>query len=146
MTRNPTMTVRARPGAPGAARDLIGAASQCLVDAALAEHPRDQYARAHLAALRAAAAVLACHARPTRRRGPRSAWELLAMVAPDLSEWAAFFAAGAAKRAAAEAGLGQISSREAADLIREAECFLDLVCTRLQVARQPGLTALSYAG
>jgi sugar phosphate isomerase/epimerase len=131
---------------PAAARDLVGAASRGLADAALAEHPRQQYALAHLAALRAAAAVLACHARPTRRRGPRSAWELLSMVAPDLSEWAAFFAAGAAKRSAAEAGLGHITPREAADLIREAECFLDLVCTRLEVSRQPGLAALRCAG
>lgn len=140
------MTPRTRPGVPSAARDLIGAASRGLVDAMLADHPRQQYALAHLAALRAAAAVLACHARPTRRRGPRSAWELLALVAPDLSEWAAFFAAGAAKRAAAEAGLGQVTAREAADLIREAECFLDLVCSRLDVPRQPGLAELSYAG
>ncbi|MDQ1250928.1 MAG: hypothetical protein QG597_5308 [Actinomycetota bacterium] len=146
MTSSSTMTARIRPSAPGAARDLIAAASRGLTDAALADHPREQYALAHLAALRAAAAVLACHARPTRRRGPRSAWELLSMVAPDLSEWAAFFAAGAAKRAAAEAGVGQVSQREAADLIREAECFLDLVCTRLQVARQPGLATLSCTG
>jgi hypothetical protein len=140
------MSVRTSPGVPPAARELIGAASRVLADASQTDQPREQYALAHLAALRAAAAVLACHARPTRRRGPRSAWELLSLVAPELSEWAAFFAAGAAKRAAAEAGLGQVSQREAADLIREVECFLDLICARLQVAQQPGLAALSYAG
>src|SRR4051794_38054342 len=68
-----------------------------------------RYAHAHVAALRATAALLASRARPARaaRRGrpvQRNAWVLLAEVAPELAEWAAFFAAGAAKRAAAEAG------------------------------------------
>ena len=40
-----------------------------------------------------------------RGRQQSNAWVLLAEVAPELEEWARFFAAGAAKRAAAEAGL-----------------------------------------
>ena len=67
-----------------------------------------RYVAAHLAALRAAAAVVAARAEPgttTRRKRPQSVWELLPRVEPALQEWAAFFAAGAAKRAAAEAGL-----------------------------------------
>ena len=69
-----------------------------------------RYAHAHVAALRATAALLAARARPTpasARRGrpvQRNAWVLLAQVAPELAEWATFFSAGAAKRAAAEAG------------------------------------------
>src|ERR1700733_927238 len=39
-----------------------------------------------------------------RPRKPQSVWELLPRVEPALCEWAAFFAAGASKRAAAEAG------------------------------------------
>jgi hypothetical protein len=126
---------------PSAAMDLLSASARGISAAAVAEHPREQYALAHLAALRAAAAVLACRGKPNGRRRPRSVWELLTVVAPEFTEWAAFFAAGAAKRSAAEAGLGKVTPREAADLIRDAECFLGLVCQQLGVAHQPGLDA-----
>lgn len=89
-----------------------------------------RYATAHLAALRAAAAVLAALARPgPRRRGrPTSVWALLTVVAPELSEWAGFFAAGAVKRAAAEAGIPRsVSTREADDLVRDAGRFIAVV-------------------
>jgi hypothetical protein len=57
---------------------------------------------------------------------------LLAGVAPELGEWAGFFAAGARKRAAAEAGLpSAVTPREADDLIRDAETFLSVVETTL---------------
>jgi len=86
-------------------------------------------ARGTSEALRVAAAVLACRARPltapVRRAGPTSAWVLLRAVAPELGEWADFFAAGARKRAAAEAGRpGAVTPREADDLLRDAERFL----------------------
>jgi hypothetical protein len=53
---------------------------------------------------------------------------LLAEVAPELEEWATFFAAGAGKRAAAEAGSTRaVAEREADDLVREADRFLAVV-------------------
>jgi hypothetical protein len=53
---------------------------------------------------------------------------LLTDVAPELSEWAVYFAAGAAKRAAAEAGSTRaVTDREADDLVREADRFLAVV-------------------
>ncbi|HSZ45752.1 MAG TPA: SAV_6107 family HEPN domain-containing protein [Streptosporangiaceae bacterium] len=88
-----------------------------------------RYVGAHLAALRAAAAVVAARAEPpsSRRRRPQSVWELLPKVEPALVEWAAFFAASAAKRAAAEAGLPRaVSPREADDLLRDAGTFVSL--------------------
>jgi hypothetical protein len=108
---------------------LLQAGRQGLADAATAGTPAERFSQAHLAALRAAAAVLAARAKPGgRRRGrPSSVWALLVQVAPALSEWAEFFAAGATKRAAAEAGLPGLSQREADDLMRAAETFLDLV-------------------
>ncbi len=127
---------------PSAAKDLLAASARGIAAASSAEQPREQYALAHLAALRAAAAVLACKGKPNGRRRPRSAWDLLTVMAPEFSEWAAFFAAGASKRAAAEAGLGQVTPREAADLTRDAECFLDLVCRQLGVAHQQELGAM----
>lgn len=70
--------------------------------------------------------------RPTRRARPTSVWTLLVRVAPELAEWAAFFAAGADKRIAAQAGLrGAVTAREADDLVRDAGLFIDLVVRRL---------------
>ena len=114
------------------ASTLLALARRGLVEACGAATPGERYATAHLAALRVAAAVLACRARPAvgpaRRGRPTSAWVLLAAVAPELGEWAAFFAAGAGKRAAAEAGLpSAVTPREADDLVRDVEAFLAMV-------------------
>jgi predicted amidohydrolase YtcJ len=125
----------AAPTLPAAA--LLDLARRGLVEAATATDPSDRYAAAHLSALRSAAAVLAARARPApsrpgRAARPRSAWSLLAGVAPELGEWAAYFADGAAKRAAAEAHvLGAVTDREADDLLRDAEAFLAVVETAL---------------
>ena len=86
--------------------------------------------------------MLACRARPApttgRRARPTSAWVLLAAVAPELAEWAEFFAAGARKRAAAEAGVpAAVTPREADDLLRDAEAFLAVVETSSGCAHQP---------
>ena len=109
-----------------------------------------RYVGAHLAALRAAAAIVAARAEPpgTRRKRPQSVWELLPKVEPALREWAAFFAAGAAKRAAAEAGLPRaVSAREADELLRDAEAFVSLAEGALGiVVAQPLLPLLTAAG
>lgn len=63
---------------------------------------------------------------------------LLTAVAPELAEWADFFAAGARKRAAAEAGVpAAVTPREADDLLRDVESFLAVVETTLGLAHQP---------
>jgi hypothetical protein len=125
---------------------LLALSRRGLVEACTAATAAERYAVAHLSALRAAAAVLACRARPAtgRRSRPTSAWVLLAEVAPELGEWAAFFAAGARKRAAAEAGLpSAVSEREADDLVRDAETFLSVVESSLGV---PGRQLLLRSG
>jgi hypothetical protein len=121
---------------------LFAAARAGLVDAEAAQVPRERYALAHLSALRAAAAVLAARARPAQtRRRPVSAWQVLSAVAPELREWAEFFAAGATKRAAAESGRPVASRREADDLIRDAALFLAAAEAYLGLAHQPVLSA-----
>ena len=126
--------VRITPPVPQAARDLLTDATRGLGNAMAATTVADRYAAAHLAALRAAAAVLAARARPVRgRRG--SAWELMSKVAPEFAEWAAFFAAGSAKRQAAEAGIARlVSPRDADDMVRQVAAFLDLVEDSLSTA------------
>ena len=171
MTSTPTGTIT-RPGRqtgfvpppldlPAAAHAYLARAAESLREAITSSEITLRYAHAHVAALRATAALLAARARPApphqsggqpgrqpgdqaggqrrgsrRGRGPRNAqrntqknaWVLLAEVAPEFSEWAAFFAAGAAKRAAAEAGSTRaVSEREADDLVRDADRFLGLV-------------------
>lgn len=121
---------------------LLALARRGLVEACTVATPGERYATAHLAALRVAAAVLACRARPGRRTRPTSAWVLLADVAPELAEWAAFFAAGARKRAAAEAGLpSAVTVREADDLVRDAQAFLTMVESSLGLPGQQLLLA-----
>ncbi|MFH9721648.1 SAV_6107 family HEPN domain-containing protein [Streptomyces sp. NPDC017254] len=135
-----------RTAAPPAALDLLAKARAGLVEAATLDRPHERYAAAHLAALRAAAAVLAARARPEtgrRRQRIRSAWELLAELAPELTEWSALFASGAQRRARAEAGIaGAATRREADDLLRDSALFLRLVERLLALhpvlPRQPG--------
>lgn len=126
--------------------ELLVLARRGLEEAAETRHEGLRYAVAHLAALRAAAAVLATRARPMpgRRNRVTSVWALLDLVAPDLGEWAAFFASGAAKRAAAEAGIPRVVSvREADDLLRAAEQFVAIVEVALGLAHQPTIDDLA---
>jgi hypothetical protein len=124
---------------------LLAIAHQGLTEAARTSPDGLRYAAAHLAALRAAAAVLAARARPaapTRRSRVTSAWSLLVLVAPEFSDWASYFSLAAVKRAAAEAGIPRVvTAREADDLLRSAEHFVSLVEATLGVAYQPTLEA-----
>ncbi|MEU9145315.1 SAV_6107 family HEPN domain-containing protein [Streptomyces sp. NPDC048349] len=130
---SPVHPVLRRSAAPPAALDLLAKARNGLAEAALLPRPNERYATAHLAALRAAAAVLAARGRPepvNPRRRPRirSAWEVLPEIAPELAEWSALFASGAARRARAEAGIPDAAgSRDADDLVRAVSMFLRLV-------------------
>ena len=119
---------RSTPPPPASALALLEQARRGLAAAAGAEEAAERYAGAHLAALRAAAAVVAVRARPDRRRSrPLSVWALLAAVAPELHEWAAFFAAGSRTRAAVQAGVTRlVSSRDADDLVRQSDEFIGL--------------------
>jgi hypothetical protein len=127
---------------------LLDQARRGLREAAAQEVPADRYAAAHLAALRTAAAVLAARAEPSeaplRRRRPTSAWVLLTAAAPELAEWAAYFAAGAGKRAAAEAGVARAATRrEADDLLRDVGTFLAVVETTLGLLPGPQIRAVA---
>ncbi|HEY2880230.1 SAV_6107 family HEPN domain-containing protein [Nocardioides sp.] len=125
---------------PATTHSYLARAAESLRDAVVARDVPTRYACAHVAALRAAAALLAARARPAgspgaRRRPQKNAWVLLAEVAPELAEWATFFAAGAAKRAAAEAGSTRaVTEREADDLVRDADRFMAVVEQALGLA------------
>ncbi|HKJ12110.1 MAG TPA: SAV_6107 family HEPN domain-containing protein [Ornithinimicrobium sp.] len=111
----------------GTVLDLLDRAREGLVQACHSDTSAERYTQSHLAALRAAAAVIAARSRPSRRSGPRSVWEVLPAVAPELTEWAVLYAASARRRGAVERGEASVSCREADDLVRASECFLEAV-------------------
>ena len=118
-----------RTALPGSAYVLINQARVVLGEAAATADIGERFRLAHLAALRVAAAILAERGRPAAaRRRLVSVWLLIGAVAPDFAEWAGYFAAGAAARAAIEAGsLHAVSARDADDQLRSAAEFLHLV-------------------
>ena len=124
MTTSPQML-------PATTHSYLTRAAESLSEAVTATEATTRYACAHVAALRAAAALLAARAKPAvpaRRKPQKNAWVLLAEVAPELAEWAGFFSAGAGKRAAAEAGSRRaVTEREADDLVRDADRVLAVV-------------------
>ncbi|NHN56868.1 hypothetical protein G9U51_13910 [Calidifontibacter sp. DB0510] len=117
--------------APPAALDLVERARGCLLEACHTPDLCERYRLAHIGALRAAAAVLAARSTPSPRSRPRSVWQVLPKVAPELTEWADFFADTARRRSAFERGATEPSAREADDLIRQTETFLGLVLAAL---------------
>ena len=128
---------------PATSHSYLSRAADSLQEALTTPDVPARYAAAHVSALRAAAALLAARAHPApgRRRPQRNAWVLLAEVAPELGEWARFFAAGATKRAAAEAGSTRaVTEREADDLVRDADRFLAVVEQSLGLVPHPPTT------
>src|SRR6187200_2381257 len=132
------MTMHETGYLPAATHSYLDRAAESLREAALTAEVPARYALAHVAALRATAGLLAARARPVpgaRRRPQKNAWVLLAEVAPEFAEWATFFAAGASKRAAAEAGSTRaVTEREADDLLRDADRFLGVIEQSLGLA------------
>jgi len=118
---------------------LLAQARACLREASRCADSGERFSLSHLAALRAAAAVVAERGRPaSTRRRLISVWVLLDSMAPELREWAALFAAGAPLRAAVEAGAyNAVSSRQADDQYRAAGEFLVLVEDLLGVLAEP---------
>lgn len=109
--------------------ELLALARQALIDNACHPQPAARYAAAHLAALRAAAAVLAARARPAptgRRRRITTMWVILAEVAPELWDWAEYWA-GNADRARADIGAYTVTAADADRLTGQATQFVQVV-------------------
>jgi len=122
--------------APRAPAGLLALARQGLVEAEQAGADGLRYAAAHLAALRAAAAVTAARTSPTRtRRDPAAnVWKLLAATAPEYQAWAEHFDENAVQRAAVEAGIPQaVTARQADDMLRAAGQFVELVASEFGI-------------
>jgi hypothetical protein len=110
--------------------DLLDRSRESLIAARHEPTASRRYQIAHLAALRAGAAVLAARSRPTRRvRGIVTVWDLIPSLAPELTEWSGVFARCAAGPQGTTAA--RVTAREADDLLRDAERFLELVARSL---------------
>lgn len=144
--------------------DLLSAAAESLATAHWSRTVHGRSAGTRLAVLRAAAAVLAVRGRPPlrgahagrgtrsvapstrdvgpeqppRSTGPVDVWSLLPRVAPELTEWADFFAAvlsGGSRPGTA--GGAPMSVREVDDLLRQGEDFVQLVAGTLGLPPVP---------
>lgn len=111
-------------------------ARRCLSDAMRSAGSAERFVAAHLAALRAATALLGTYPNPTApRRRSASVWAQLDRVAPEFTGWTTYFAAGSAKRRAAEAGITRlVTAAEADEWTRRAAQFVEVVADRLVVA------------
>ncbi len=131
------MTARAAAQVPlpAAAMRLLARSEAELVAAQLSSSDDERFVHAHLAALRAGAALLAVVGRPSRRRGPRPVWDLVAAAVPELAGWTAFFADGAPIRSAVEAGRhAGVDPARAEATVTAAEDFQDAVRRHIGVA------------
>ncbi|OZM74654.1 hypothetical protein CFN78_04855 [Amycolatopsis antarctica] len=125
----PVLPMQFRPPVARAAESLLRQARRGLAEAGGEADPAERFIGSYLSALRAAAAVLSARGRPHRGRArPASVWVLLDSAAPELREWAAFYTANSATRAAAQAGITRMVSAQSADeLHRQTAHFLTLV-------------------
>jgi hypothetical protein len=117
-----------------ASRDLLRTAVIGLDDAYQAQTPEQRFIAAHLSALRAGAALLAVKAKPSRSSRIRSVWLMVPGIAPELGEWCAYFDAIGKRRVFIEIGREQVTQRQADDLMRDAEAFLDQISRILNVS------------
>ncbi len=110
----------------GRAQELLARADAELLAAQYSSEPWERFGHAHLAGLRAGAAVVARRGAPTGRGAPRSVWGMLTQVAPELEPLARFFADGAALRSAVDAGrFDQVDEDRAERTLCAAEDLVD---------------------
>ncbi|GGL22709.1 hypothetical protein H9L10_06790 [Phycicoccus endophyticus] len=118
--------------------DLLERSREALTSGYAASLASARYLDASLAALRAAAALVAARPAPEAPgSGPHDVWVLATRTAPELAEWAQRFAEVTGQRVGVETGLVHVVAREADDLLREAETFVDLVAARLGLPVAP---------
>lgn len=114
------------PEPPAGALSLLLKARTCLHDGQRERRASERYVAAYLAAARGSTAIVVARAWRRADQPPASVWRLLVNVAPELREWADFFAGCAERRAKAEAGV-PMSDTDADALLRRAGEFLDIV-------------------
>jgi hypothetical protein len=127
---------------PDAVLDLLARSEGELVASTVAQDPADAFVHAHFAALRAGAALLQARGRPGPRSGARTVWDMVTRVAPELADYAAYFAGNAATRSAVEAGRATVDRARAERAVAVAEQFREAVREVLDDGEPQGGLAL----
>ncbi|GEN79250.1 hypothetical protein AFE02nite_09840 [Actinotalea fermentans] len=127
---------------PDAVLDLMARSRAELSAAASAPDVGASFVHAHLAALRAGAALVQARGRPGPRSGARTVWDMVTRVAPTLADYAAYFAANAATRSAIEAGRLDVDAGSAERALGVAEQFHEAVRVVLDDGERQGQLAL----
>ena len=123
---------------PTRSHELLQRADAELVAAQFSSEAWERFSHAHLAALRGGAALLAVRGRPGGRRPPRTVWDMLRVVAPELARWSDYFAGGAGLRSAIEAGcFDAVSEERAEQALCAAEDFIDELRALLTAVELP---------
>ncbi|UZN04931.1 SAV_6107 family HEPN domain-containing protein [Cellulomonas sp. S1-8] len=113
---------------PPQSAQLLGRADAELLAAQFSGEPWEMFSHAHLAALRAGAALVAARGRPSGRGAPRTVWGMLDAVAPELHTLSALFAQSATLRAAVDAGRFElVTTARAERALCAAEDLVDAV-------------------
>ena len=115
--------------------ELVERARADLLEACHSRDVAERYRQSRLGAMRAAAALVSARSRGARVSGPQSLWDLVPAAAPELTEWAEFFAVATAHPG--HSGRAAVTAREADDLLRQAETFIGLVCRSLGLPVTP---------
>lgn len=125
-------TLHAASVAPQTA-ELLGRADAELLAAQFSGEPWEMFSHAHLAALRAGAALVASRGRPAGRGAPRTVWGMLDAVAPELHTLSALFAHAATLRSAVDAGRFElVTAARAERALCAAEDLVDAVRDALE--------------
>jgi len=127
---------------PDAVLDLLARSEAELVASTVASDPAETFLHAHLAALRAGAALVQARGRPGPRSRARTVWDMVTRVAPELADFAAYFAGNAATRSAVEAGRAEVDPARAARAVAAADQFHEAVRALLDEADVQGHLAL----
>lgn len=114
-----------------ASRDLLRTAVAALDDAHHGQDPAERYVAAHIAALRAGAALLAASAKPSRSARIRSVWQMLPPIAPELQQSCDYFDAIGKRRIFVEIGAEPVAAQQADDLARDAQVFCERIAAIL---------------
>lgn len=109
---------------PAGVLALLAQAHECRWEAEQTTEPAESYVSAHIAAFRAATALVLLRSRNRTRSRPASVWALLTEVAPEFGEWSEYFAARTDRRAAADAGISNLTRAEAAELVARSGEFV----------------------
>ena len=116
--------------------DLLRRADAELLSAQFSSEPWEMFSHAHLAALRAGAALVAERGRPAGRGAPRTVWGMLDAVAPELHALSALFAQSATLRSAVDAGRFElVTATRAQRALAAAEQLFDAVRGAVEASR-----------